>query len=542
MSGRLLAGGAALLLAATVVAYIPVYRAGFIWDDNLYVTDNANLRALDGLRQMWGDPSKSPQYYPLTFTTFWIEYQLWGLNPAGYHVVNVILHGLNAVLVWLVLRQLGLRWAWWVAAIFALHPVHVQSVAWVTERKNTLSGLFYLLSTLAYLRFCRLHIAQPAQPGATWRAYALALPAYVAALLSKTTTVSLPATMLLLLWWKRRRLTWRDIWPLLPFFVLGVGLCGITYWAESRTLPRGGSTLMFPLPERILAAGHALWFYAGKLLCPYNLAHIYPRWPIDMHAASTYVYAAAALAVPCGLWWARRRLGTGPLVAVLFFGGTLFPTMGIIEFSFIRNYTFVADHFLYLPSLGIIALLVAALHAVVPRLGSRAVRGATAIGIVALLALGGGAWQQSLIYRSEVALWRDTLAKNPACEAAHHYLAIALLGHGQAADAIPHLETAVRLGPRKLDTLNDLANAYAEAGRFQDALPIYQEVVQLNPNFDRAFYNLGVAYARLRRYDEAAQCFRRTLEINPQHELARKNLATLLRVRERSAASQSDSP
>ena len=201
---------AAMLLALTLLVYIPAMRCGFIWDDDAHVTRSLVLRDLDGLKQIWSNPLSIPQYYPLVHTTFWAEYQLWGLNATGYHVVNVVLHALGAVLLWRVLKRLNLPGAWLAAAIFAVHPVHVESVAWVTERKNVLSMVFYLLAAMAYLRFSPVEGEQRRD----WRWYAPMLLFFVGALLSKTVTASLPAALLVVIWWKRGgRLEWQEVWP-----------------------------------------------------------------------------------------------------------------------------------------------------------------------------------------------------------------------------------------------------------------------------------------------------------------------------------------
>src|SRR5688572_21356693 len=314
--------GSGVLLAMTLIAYLPAFRAGFIWDDPDYVVNNATLRSLDGLRQIWFVPRATPQYYPLVHTSFWIEYQLWGLNPSGYHAVNVLLHALASILLWRVLKLLEVPGAWLAAGIFALHPVHVESVAWVTERKNVLSGVFYLASALAFL-----HFEETAEPRRRWRFYAMSLLLFVVALLSKTVTASLPAAILLVAWWKRGRVTWRDLMPLIPFFVTGVALALRTAQFEREHVGASGAEFDFTWAERILIAGRAAWFYAWKLIAPVNLSFIYPRWTIDDRAAAQYAFPIAAIALVMTLALLRRRIGLGALVAVLFFGGTLVPAL-----------------------------------------------------------------------------------------------------------------------------------------------------------------------------------------------------------------------
>src|SRR5688572_14862801 len=364
--------GSGVLLAMTLIAYLPAFRAGFIWDDPDYVVNNATLRSLDGLRQIWFVPRATPQYYPLVHTSFWIEYQLWRLNPAGYHAVNVLLHALAAVLLWRVLKLLDVPGAWLAAAIFAVHPMHVESVAWVTERKNVLSGVFYLAAALAYFRSSfglwgsgigedkdtAVDSSNTRHPKPDTR-YSLSLGLFVCALLSKTVTASLPATILLVIWWKRGRITRRDVVPLIPFFVIGVALALNTARLEREHVGASGAEFDFSALDRILIAGRAAWFYAWKLIAPVNLSFIYPRWTIDDRAAWQYAFPLAAVALVAALFVLRHRIGRGPLVAILFFGGTLVPALGFFNVYPMR-YTFVADHFAYHASIGIIVLIAAA--------------------------------------------------------------------------------------------------------------------------------------------------------------------------------------
>ena len=220
-----------LIVLLVFLAYLPALRGGFIWDDDAYVTHNPTLHGLGGLQHMWFKVGAVPQYYPMVHTTFWLEYHLWGLNPVGYHLINMLLHGAAAILLWQVLLRLQIQGAWLAAVIFALHPVEVESVSWITERKNVLSAVFYFAAALAYLRFVALK--EPGGPNRLrWYWYLGALVLFTAALLSKTVTCTLPAALLLVCWWKKGRVQWGDIFPLLPFFALGVGLGLMTAWIE----------------------------------------------------------------------------------------------------------------------------------------------------------------------------------------------------------------------------------------------------------------------------------------------------------------------
>jgi len=220
----LLSGGI-IIVAAVVLAFMPVFSAGFIWDDDAYVTANPLLTDPDGLKRIWFSAHTQSQYFPLTFTTLRLEYALWGLHPLGYHAVNVLLHCANALLVWALLRRLALPGAWLAAAIFALHPVQVESVAWVTELKNLQSTFFYLLALLAWLRFA-------SEKNRAWRFYMLTLVLYMLALFSKTTACTLPAAMLLVLWLRHEPIGWPRLFQLIPFVVLGAALGAVSVWWE----------------------------------------------------------------------------------------------------------------------------------------------------------------------------------------------------------------------------------------------------------------------------------------------------------------------
>ncbi|HUI05697.1 MAG TPA: O-GlcNAc transferase, partial [Verrucomicrobiae bacterium] len=320
---------AALVVALTVVAYLPVRNAGFVFDDHDSVTDNRSLRTLAGLGRIWTDPRASFQYYPLTYTSFWAEYHLWGLRPAGYHEVNVLLHAVNAVLVGVLLTRLGVPGAWLAALLFALHPVQVESVAWISERKNVLCGLFYLSSLLAYLRFGE-------EPQRRWGFYALSLGLFVCALWSKTSAVSMPFAVLLLLWWKQGRVRRREVVALIPFVAAGAALGLVTAWVEIHRAGAHGPEWQMSLLERCLVAGRVVWFYAGKLLWPYPLMVIYPRWHIDSGVWWQYLFPCGAAAVVVALWRWRDRLGKAPLVGVAFFAGSLVPVPAFINIAFMR--------------------------------------------------------------------------------------------------------------------------------------------------------------------------------------------------------------
>ncbi len=522
--------GVALIVLMTTAAYLPAMRGGFLWDDDVYVTENPALRSRDGLRKIWAEPGVTSQYYPLTLTSFWVEYRLWGLRPFGYHLVNVLLHATNAVLLWRVVRALQLPGAWWIAAVFALHPVMVESVAWITERKNVLSGFFYLLAVLAYFRFRPLTGERPPD----WRLYPVVVALFVCALWSKTVTCSLPAALALLTWWKSGRLDRRDAVALAPLFAIGAAMGLVTVWVEKHIAGATGAEWALSFGQRCLLAGRAVWFYAGKLVWPAHLAFIYPRWNLDTAAAWQYTFPAGALAVLAGLWVAQRRIGRGPAVAGLFFVGTLMPALGFFDVYPFR-YSFVADHFQYLAGIGPIALVIGAVTSFARKAGAPARHGACVAGGVLLLTLGISTWKQAHIYRDLETLWRDTLRKNPGAWLAHSNLGVVLHNQGETGEAVLHYEQAARSRPDLPELHYNLGNALAELGRLDAAISRYRQALQIKPDYVDARNNLGVALARAGRVDEALAQWEQALRVAPDLAEAHDNLGKALAMQGRAA-------
>jgi tetratricopeptide (TPR) repeat protein len=516
---RFLSWPAGLLFALVVAVYLPVLQAGFIWDDDSYVVANRALRSGAGLWRIWTDVNATPQYYPLVHTMFWIERHLWGLHPAGFHLVNVILHGLAAVLLWQVLARLRVPGAWLASALFALHPVTVESVAWITERKNVLSAVFYFASALAYLRFVELADSGPVRKRRWFYAGALAL--FVAALLSKTVTCSLPAALLLVLWWKRGRLDKRDILALAPFFAVGVALGLTTAWLEKHHVGAEGVAWSLSFSQRCLIAGRALWFYAEKIVWPARLTFIYPRWDVQSGVWWQWLFPITAVGLIAALWLARRRIGRGPIVAVLFFAGTLAPALGFVNVYPMR-YSFVADHFQYLAAVGLFALIGAGMKRLPP---------GVAAGVLTVLAA--LSWHQERIYQNVETLWSDTLAKNPGCWMAHNNLGMALAGQRRFDAAIDEYRQSVEINPQNAEGWCNWGAILSFSGQWDEAMKLYRKALAANPNYSLAHYNLGVALAEHEQWDEAIEEYHQALRNSGDNATPYYRLAVALSVKRR---------
>ncbi len=510
---------AILLVGLTFLAYMPALQCGYIWDDDDHLTANPAMTAPHGLKMIWSSLAVS-RYYPLTLTTFWFQRRLWGLHPMPYHLVNVLLHAANGVLVFFILRRLRIRAAWLAAMVWALHPVNVESVAWITELKNTQSGFFFFLSVLCFLQF---------DAGARRRWYGLALLCGLAALLSKPSTVVLPLALLLCVWWERG--SWRrmDILRTAPFFMLALGMSGLTV-VEQRGHIQGTGTAEWNLgmAERFVMAGKAVWFYTSKTLWPARLTFVYPHWNLDAGLFWSWL-PLAGLVVGGGLLWGWRRQSWAR--AGLFGGGffvlALLPVLGFFDVYYFR-FSYVADHFQYLACIGLISLAMGTVTAICERAGQRGREGGTVAAASLLLVLGALTWHQAGIYQNWETIWRDTLAKNPQCWMAHNNLGNAFFHEGNISDAIGQYEQALRLRPEYPDALNNLGNALVQAGRIEEAIARYEQALRIRPDLPQAHYNLAIALEQVGKTGEAIAHFEQALRINPDYADAHLNLGNTL--------------
>jgi tetratricopeptide (TPR) repeat protein len=499
-----------VFLGVALAAYWPALPGAFLWDDSGHVT-HPDLRSVGGLFRIWFEIGATQQYYPLLHSAFWLEHQLWGDAVLGYHLVNVLQHATAAWLFGLLLRRLAVPGAWLAAGLFLLHPVCVESVAWISEQKNTLSLGLYLGAALAYLRF---------DAGRSPRHYGLAIALFAGALLTKTVTASLPAALLVVCWWQRGRLEWRrDVVPLLPWFALGAGGGLFTAHFERELIGAQGAEFNLGALDRLVLAGRVFWFYLGKLGWPADLVFIYPRWHVDAAVWWQWLFPAAGLSLLAGLaWWSRRC--RGPLAIALLFGGSLFPVLGFVDvYPFVFSY--VADHFQYLASLAVFAGAGAAL--------SRLPRPAGGVtGALLFTSLGALTWQQAAVYREIVGLYETTLQRNPDAWLAHHNLATILADSGRHEAALPHVERTLALRPDFPEALNILGNCLTQLGRAGEALAPLERAIQLHPQYAEAHNTLGVALIALGREEEGRARFEAAVRLRPDYATAQSNLGRVL--------------
>ncbi len=507
---------AILLVVLTVLAYLPAMHGGFIWDDDALITENRMIKADDGLRQIWLT-AKAPDWR-LTSSACWLEWRLWGNHPTGYHVVNVLLHAINAVLVWVILRRLKVPGAWLAGCVFALHPVNVGTVAWISEQKNTLSMLFYAIAILLYLRF---------EETGDWRWYSFSLGVFLLALLSKTAVVMLPVVLLGCIWWMRGRVRREDLLRSLPFFVLSLVMGLVTIWYQHPRAVAGQAIRTEGFFTRLAVAGLTPWFYLYKTLLPINLTVVYPKWGID--ASSWISFMPGILLVGCLtlFWWRRKSWGRPLFFGLGCFVATLFPVSGFFHQTF-HEHSFVADHLLYHSIASVIALAVAAGVVICRRLGQRGRPVGAVAGAAVLMVLGAATWERALVYAADETLWRDTLTKNPKAWVAQLNLGNAVWRAGRIQDAMQHYEQALAIKPDYIEAHLDLGAALIKLGRPEDAIRHYEQALKIDPDSAEAHRNLGIGLEQMGRVQEAIGHYEEALRIDSNSADAHYNLGVAL--------------
>jgi protein O-mannosyl-transferase len=547
--------GIVIIVTAAFLVYFPSLSGGFVLDDDLYLTRNNIVKASDGLCRFWCT-LEAEDYWPMTYTSFWIDWRLWGMDPTGYHLLNLVLHVVASLLIWLVLRRLSIPGAFWTALIFALHPVNVESVAWISQRKENLAMLFFLLSILWYLKYymrsriplaAKLSLSTAHRPLPTFSSfilhpssfylwYWLSLAAFVLAMLGKGSVAVLPVLLLGILWWLRATISISNLLRIAPFFLVAVALTAVNLWTQSQHVDT-----MHPIPgfaERLLGAGGVVWFYLYKALLPINLVFIYPQWQIQPGNPLWWLPLAAVLAVTAGLWVYRNTWSRPLLFAWGFFCVSLAPALGLTQVGFMK-YSLVADHYQHIAVIGVIALASAGFSIWCRQRASgdcpdfrfsengnvpftRAVESygharqwtyiviIASVGMLALLT-----WNQNRLYRGIGTLYEATLKKNSDCWVLHNNLGAMLVQVNRNEEAIEHYKQAIRINPDYVEAYNNLGTALLNAGRPKEAIENFKKAMQIDPNVSVTNNNMSAALVELDQPEEAIKYGRRALELIP---------------------------
>lgn len=513
-----------LLVAVTLLAYAPIYGGGFVWDDAAHLLDNVVLQE-GGLYRAWLAPDHGV-YYPMASLSYWIDHQLWGLSPKGFHATNVLIHALSSLLVWRILLRLGVPGAWLAAMLFALHPVNVESAAWITQRKNTLCLFFYAASIFLYLRGRDGDGPRALTQGA-------AITSFLLSMLSKGAGAALPVILLLLGWFRRGRIDRKDFFNSLPFFAVAVVMSVLEISFQYGDAIGGGT----PRPEgffsRLAGAGWVAGFYLVKALLPVQLSFVYPRWdidPSDILAWLPNVGFALALIIA---WRVRDRIGRGPLTALLYFLLGLAPVIGFFEFYYM-TYSLVGDHYQYIALPGIMALVTgggayllgqAKSHGMPPLLGQRL---AIASGTLIAALFFTGTLQRSAIFADSETLWLDAIAKNPSGYLPRYNLGLELQQRGEYERAAGQYQALLETYPDSAEVHNNLGGVMLRLRRADQARSHFEHVIHFEPDHTEALNNLGNALEQLSRLDDAVEAYALAIQTAPDLIAPRLNLARVL--------------
>jgi tetratricopeptide (TPR) repeat protein len=528
--------GSAFIFFLTFIIYIPTITGGFIWDDYTLIIENPLIKAGDGLYRFWLT-TEAPDYFPLTSTTFWIEWRLWGMNPAGYHLLNIFLHVMSAILIWRVLKMLNIPGAWLAGLIFAVHPVNSESVAWIAERKNTLSMFFYVLSIFIYLKSERKNSRY---------LYLLSLVAFLLALLSKTAVVMMPFVLLGCAWWQRQKITPSDIFRTIPFFALSAMLSLVTIWFQYNRAIAGDIVRTDSFFSRFAVAGRAIWFYIYKAVFPHELMFVYPRWETDAPALTSYIPGLILISMLMLFWRYRTAWGRSFLFSLGYVTVTLFPVLGFFNIYFMR-YSLVSDHWQYVAVIGVIALVCGIgtyLYESRNKI-DRQMFVAVSVLIVTLFAY--KTWTQAHIYKDQETLWADSVAKNPdaalarihlgairkeqgrleeafaqfsqvlkrnpADAEANYNMGVVLELQGKLDEAAGYYSKVLKIKPSDADAHNNLGDILKRQGKFEDALTHYSEALKIKPDDAKLYNNAGIVLGLLGKTEEAVGHFSRAIKI-----------------------------
>jgi len=554
--GRFILQTAVILLAGLWI-YSPAYHGDWLWDDDQLLTANPTVQSgsFQGLAKLWFNPDGA-DYFPLSYTALWAQWPFFGPNSTGYHVTTILLHITAALLLWALLAKMRIPGAWLSGVLFAIHPICVESVAWVSETKNTLSLPLFLLS-------CFFWVSQDdeTESAKKLRLYVWSVIFFLLAMFAKTSVVALPVITLLYAWWKRGRISRQDLLLALPMFAISIVLGIVTiYYQHGRAI--GQETILVGgAASRIATAGMAILFYLWKSVWPFDLLPIYPRWEVDPPKAWQFLPWPMILAAAWWIWTNRAGWGRHAAFALGFFLLTIAPVLGFITISYMRI-TWVADHFLYLPMIGVIALLSAGIMTWFKTTTTAEQRAAMVTGAVMIAVLSYASFRYAHAWANEDALWTHTLKTNHDAWQAHNRLGAKKFARGDVEGAHYHFQNSTRLRPDLGETHNNLgttlsakgqlneaikefteaarvtphvpairvnlANSLAAASRFGEASDQYKILLQAEPNNPALLNNLGVTLYKLGKKEEAITEFRKALAIAPNLKDARESLAVAL--------------
>jgi len=519
---------AAIIVLACLWIYSPAYHGDWLWDDDQLLTANPVVQSssLAGLSKLWFNPDGA-DFFPLSYTALWAQWPFFKNQPTGYHVTTIVLHVIGSLLLWALLDRMRVPGAWLSSLIFAIHPVAVESVAWVSETKNTLSLPLFLLSCLCW-------VSQDDERASGRRAwlYGLSILFFLLAMLAKTSMVGLPVLLLLHAWWKRGAVTLQDVIRAAPFFLISFVLGIITIQYQHGRAIGAEKILVGGVASRIATAGMAVLFYLKQIVWPVPLLPIYPRWEVDPPKAWQFL-AWPVIAAAAAWLWANRGTADRPgwgrhaLFGLGFFLLMVLPVLGFVTISYMRI-TWVADHFIYLPMIGVIALIGAAATRWYERSTSSAQPLILAGGAIVLATCGLLSFRYANAWASEDALWTHTLKINNNAWQAHNRLGAKKFSRGDIEGGYYHFTQSTKLRPDLGETHNNLGSALSAKGRLNEAIKEFTEACRLTPHVPAMHVNLANSLFQAGRFAEASEKFLTLLEKEPKNPALLNNYAVTL--------------
>ncbi len=519
--------GSAVILVLAFVIYFPALHGEFLWDDLPVFIDHPIITSANGLETIWIKTVWLTTDFPLTLTTFWLEHRLWGNNPTGYHVTNILLHAFGAILLWRVLLRLKIRGAFLAALIFAVHPVCVASVAWISERKNTLSLVFFFLSLLFFLRSQESGVRNQNSKAHPRLFYFCSLVSFFLALSSKTSIVALPVVLLGIVWWQHGKITVRDFLRSIPYFLLAIVFGLLTIHSQADTAIQGQVVQIETFPARLAESAWAIWFYLWKIFLPTKLTPIYPHWELAKLSLLSLLPLAALAGMFFFFWQNRKSWGRHGLLALGYFVVILFPVLGFFNMYFLI-FSRVADHWQYTALIGIIVFVVAGMSYLLEKKFSITRDTRIGLGAAVVIALCILTYNHAKIYASEAKLWSDTIKKNPKAWMAYNNLGRILYSQGEIEESIRLFTESLRMNPNHAETHNNYGLALTGQKKLDQAVAEFLEAIRIKPGQSKFHFNLGIALGQQRKFEAAEASYNEALRLQPNYANVHNNLSSLL--------------
>ncbi|MDD5614048.1 MAG: tetratricopeptide repeat protein [Candidatus Omnitrophica bacterium] len=499
-----------ILIILPVLIYSKSVNNGYIWDDDVHIYKNAQIKDFNGLKTIWSKNTTN-QYYPLTITFFWLAEKAWGLNPKGYHAMSIVFHIANTLLLFWAVKKLFGPLAFIGALIFAIHPIQVETVAWATEFKNILALFFFLLALLSYLKFDNNKKSKD---------YIITIGLFLCAVLSKHIAVCFAFIPMAYKWQREGKIGLREIKISMPFLSIGLLMGAIAVISELYQVGARGEEWSLSIIQRLMLWGQSSWFYIYKTLLPINFMFFYPKWDIDPGRALQWL-PSLALVSAILLWASKYRVNRNIFTVLIFYIISIFPASGFFN-VYPMIFSYVADHFSYLSSPFIILLILGTVY----RLGvffkknlRCTITAKTTLNILAaviIIYLGLESFKLAGNYRDEITLWENTIKRNPGLWMPYANLAVLHANSENSEQAIKLYQKAIFLKPDKASIHYNMGNLYYQMKDYDSSIQSYFRALHIDPHYAQAYANLANVYRALNDKNKALENYAKASELKPE--------------------------